>query len=129
MPESMESYYQESGRVGRDGLPSEGILLVHPSDKNRLQNQFLSHLPDSKYLEVFYKKLCDYLEIAYGEGEGKEYKLNFNNFCSTYEFQPKKAHYCLGILAREDIFEMKQIHETQTYLKISSTPLEALKRS
>tara|TARA_A100001011_G_scaffold290168_1_gene301533 strand:+ start:105 stop:1811 length:1707 start_codon:yes stop_codon:yes gene_type:complete len=129
MPESMESYYQESGRVGRDGLPSEGILLVHPSDKNRLQNQFLSHLPDSKYLEVFYKKLCDYLEIAYGEGEGKEYKLNFNNFCSTYEFQPKKAHYCLGILAREDIFEMKQIHETQTYLKIRSTPLEALKRS
>ncbi|MAV80206.1 MAG: recombinase RecQ [Flavobacteriaceae bacterium] len=129
MPESMESYYQESGRVGRDGLPSEGILLVHPSDKNRLQNQFLSHLPDSKYLEVFYKKLCDYLEIAYGEGEGKEYKLNFNNFCSTYEFQPKKVHYCLGILAREDIFEMKQIHETQTYLKIRSTPLEALKRS
>ena len=129
MPESMESYYQESGRVGRDGLPSEGILLVHPSDKNRIQNQFLSHLPDSKYLEVFYKKLCDYLEIAYGEGEGKQYKLNFNNFCSTYEFQPKKVQHCLGILAREDIFEMKQIHETQAYLKISSTPSEALKRS
>ena len=129
IPESMESYYQETGRAGRDGLCSEGILLVHPSDKNRLQNQFLSHLPNSKYLKLVFKKLCDYLKIAYGEGKGQEYKLSFNDFCSTYEFNPKKAHQCLDIFNREGIFELQQIHETQTYLKIISNPSEALKRS
>ena len=129
MPESMESYYQETGRAGRDGVFSEGILLVHPSDKNRLHSQFLSHLPDSKYLKVVFKKLCDYLKIAYGEGEGKEYKLSFKDFCSTYEFNPKKVHLCFDIFNREGIFEMQQIHETQTYLKIISSPSEALKRS
>ena len=47
MSGSMESYYQETGRAGRDGHPSAAILLVHPADKDRLENRFCSHLPDS----------------------------------------------------------------------------------
>lgn len=129
MPESMESYYQETGRAGRDGLPSYGILMVHPADKDRLENQFLSHLPDSKYLKRFFKKLCDYLNIAYGEGEGEEYKLNLKEFCNTYQFNPKKTRHCFGILDREGVVEMQYTHEAQTYLKILSSPAEALNRS
>lgn len=129
MPESMESYYQETGRAGRDGLLSEGILLVHPADKDRLENQFLSHLPDSKYLRQFFKKLCDYLNIAYGEGEGGEYKLNLKDFCDAYQFQPKKIRYCFGILDREGVLEVQQTYETQTYLKIKCSPSDALRRS
>ena len=128
LPESMESYYQETGRAGRDGLPSEGILLVHPADKDRLENQFLSHLPDSKYLKQFFKKLCDYLNIAYGEGEGEEYKLNLRTFVML-SVSPKKAQHCFGILDIEGVLEMQYIHETQTHLKIIGSPAEALRRS
>ena len=129
MPESMEAYYQETGRAGRDGLSSEGILLVNHGDKDRLENQFLSHLPDSKYLQQFFKKLCNYLDIAYGEGEGKIYKLNFNDFCDAYQFNQKKAHYCFGILDREGVFELRNTLETQTYLKIKCSPSVAITRS
>ena len=70
------------------------VLLVHPADKDRLENQFLSHLPDSKYLKRFFKKLCDYLHISYGEGEGEEYRLSLKDFCNAYNFHPKKAQHC-----------------------------------
>lgn len=129
MSESMESYYQETGRAGRDGHPSTAILLVHPADKDRLENQFLSHLPDSNYLQRFFKKLCDYLQIAYGEGEGEEYKLNLKGFCDAYQFHPKKAQHCFGILDREGVLELQYMHETQTHLKIKCSPAEALDRT
>jgi ATP-dependent DNA helicase RecQ len=129
MPESMESYYQETGRAGRDGLPSVAVLLVHPADKDRLENQFLSHLPDSKYLKRFFKKLCDYLHISYGEGEGEEYRLSLKDFCNAYNFHPKKAQHCFGILDREGVLEMQYIHETQTHLKIKCSPSAALSRT
>lgn len=129
MSESMESYYQETGRAGRDGLHSEAVLLVHPSDKDRLENQFLSHLPTTEDIKRFFKKLCDYLHIALGEGEGEEYKLNFKNFCAAYQFNPKKAQHCFGILDREGVLEMQYMHETQTHLRIKCSPSEALKRT
>ncbi len=129
MPESMESYYQETGRAGRDGLHSEAILLVNTADKKRLENQFLSHLPDSKYLRQFFKKLCDFLKIAYREGEGREYKLNLKDFCNAYQFDIKKTKYCFSLLNREGVFEMKYIYEKQTRLMIKCSPKEALNRS
>mgnify|MGYP002883741903 CR=1 FL=1 len=129
MPESMESYYQETGRAGRDGLHSEAILLVNPADKDRLENQFLSHLPDSKYIRLFFKKLCDFLNIGFREGEGREYKLNLKDFCNAYQFDIKKSQYCFRLLNREGVFEMKYIHEKQIDLMITCSPKEALNRS
>lgn len=129
MPESMEAYYQETGRAGRDGIDSTAILLVHPSDKTRLNDQFLSHLPDSSFIKRFFEKLTTTLNIAYGEGAGEEFKVNLKDFCDRYNFHPKKTLECLKILDREGVLELQQAYETQTYVKIVSSASVASQRA
>jgi ATP-dependent DNA helicase RecQ len=129
MPERMEAYYQETGRAGRDGIDSTAILLVHPSDKTRLNDQFLSHLPDSSFIKRFFEKLTTTLNIAYGEGAGEEFKVNLNDFCDRYNFHPKKTLECLKILDREGVLELQQAYETQTYVKIVSSASVASQRA
>lgn len=128
-PESIEHYYQETGRAGRDGIDSTAILLVHPSDKTRLNDQFLSHLPDSSFIKRFFEKLTTTLNIAYGEGAGEEFKVNLKDFCDRYNFHPKKTLECLKILDREGVLELQQAYETQTYVKIVSSASVASQRA
>lgn len=128
IPESMESYYQETGRAGRDGKPAAAVLLVNPNDKLRLYDQFLKHLPDSKDLKKFFKKLCDYLQIPYGEGAEMQFKLNLKDFCNTYHFKPKKVFNCFKVFDREGVFEFQQLYQSQTFVKFHCTQQQAIQR-
>jgi ATP-dependent DNA helicase RecQ len=80
LPENIENYYQEAGRAGRNEEKAYAVLLTSPSDKSNAESQFIAVLPDKKFLNTMYVKLCNYFQIAYGEGIEEQFSFNLNQF-------------------------------------------------
>ncbi|WP_406684296.1 RecQ family ATP-dependent DNA helicase [Seonamhaeicola sp. MEBiC1930] len=108
LPESIESYFQEAGRAGRNGEKAFAVILKNDSDSQLVKNQFLSVLPTIDYVKQIYRKLCNYFQISYGEGEYSSHDFNFNHFCKTYNFSPILCYNTLQLLDRNSIINLSK---------------------
>ncbi|HKK11516.1 MAG TPA: RecQ family ATP-dependent DNA helicase, partial [Flavobacteriaceae bacterium] len=121
LPESLESYYQETGRAGRNDENAYAIILKNESDAGRLKNQFLKALPTVDFLKTVYRKLCNYFQISYGEGEMTTHQFNFNAFCNQYSFSSKMAFNAFQVLDRTSILKLSQQFSYQTKLQFTAS--------
>ncbi|WP_343588498.1 ATP-dependent DNA helicase RecQ [Flavobacterium sp.] len=108
LPENIENYYQESGRAGRNGEKAFSVLLYNNSDMIQTEQQFINILPDKKFLKTMYIKLCNYFQIAYGEGLDETFSFKLNHFCNKYEFPTLKTYNALQFLSQQGIITMSQ---------------------
>ena len=108
LPDSMESYYQEAGRCGRNGQKAFAVLLSSPSDYMQAEGQFLAVLPDKEFLTKVYKKLNAYFQIGYGEGIDESFTFNLNEFCAQYQFPILKTFNAIQFLDRQGIVTLSQ---------------------
>lgn len=108
LPESIESYFQEAGRAGRNGEKAFAVILKNNNDDTLLKNQFLNVLPSVNFIKTVYRKLCNYFQISFGEGEQSLHAFNFNQFCSTYNFNPLLCYNALLSLDRTSIIHLSQ---------------------
>ena len=124
IPDSLESYFQEAGRAGRDGEPSTAIILTSKEDADRAKKQFLSTLPDVSFVKTVYSKLNNYFQISYGELISEPLAFKFNEFCSQYAFNPNMAFNTLRILDQNSVLSLAENFKEKTTLQFVASKAE-----
>jgi ATP-dependent DNA helicase RecQ len=108
LPENIENYYQETGRAGRNGEKAFAVLLSNASDLMSVEHAFLSNLVDKTFLTKVFVKLCNYFQIAYGEGIDEKFSFNLNQFCAQYQFPILKTFNAIQFLDRQGVINLSQ---------------------
>ncbi|MEZ4837896.1 ATP-dependent DNA helicase RecQ [Flavobacterium sp.] len=127
LPENIENYYQETGRAGRNGEKAYAVLLVGPTDVATAKSQFIYSLPDKEFLKLVFVKLCNYFQIAYGEGMNAQFPFNLNDFCSHYTFPITKTYVALQFLDRQGIIRFTQEYSEKVTLQFSIESKEVIR--
>ncbi|HRN16513.1 MAG TPA: ATP-dependent DNA helicase RecQ [Xylanibacter oryzae] len=108
-PDSIEAYFQEAGRAGRDGKKSYAVLLYNNSDKRKLDKRITDTFPEKDYIKTVYDHLAYYYQIGVGSGQGSTMEFNIDKFCRTFKHFPTLVDSSLKILERAGYIEYDDI--------------------
>ena len=120
-PDSIEAYFQEAGRAGRDGQPARAILLYNATDEPKLHKRVKDTFPEKDYIRKVYEHLAYYYQIATGDGYGVTREFNIDDFCHKFKHFPVPVHSSLQILQRAGYIEYLEEQDNQARVKFIVT--------
>ncbi len=118
VPNSLEEYYHEAGRAGRDGKLSYVVLLVSSTDSRTLHRHITDSFPDKDFMRSVYERACNFVHVAVGSGYDHQYDFNFNLFCRTFNLPVLPTHSALNILTRAGYITFIEEVEAQSRVMI-----------
>jgi ATP-dependent DNA helicase RecQ len=108
LPDAIESYFQETGRAGRDNKPAHAVLLFSGSDKTRLTDTIRRKFPPVEKIKDIYEALCNFLQVPIGAGKDGVYDFNMSEFVSKYSLPVNETYNSLLFLQREGYLEFTE---------------------
>ena len=101
LPDSMEAYYQEAGRGGRDEKKAFAALLYNKADVTNINKRVAEMFPEIEVIKRVYSAVCNYLNIPYGSGKGMSFDFNIKEFSDNFKFELLTAFHSLKYLQKE----------------------------
>lgn len=105
LPDSVEAYFQEAGRAGRDGSKAYAVILYSKSDKTTLHKRIADTFPEKSYIKDIYEHLQYFYQMAMGDGRGCMYDFNLEEFCRKFKHFPVPADSALKLLTQAGYIE------------------------
>lgn len=124
LPESLESYYQEIGRAGRNGSKSYTILLYQQADKHKLIHSIALKYPSIERLKTIYENICWYLNIAYGDGAETVYDFEITDFANRYHESTIEVLYAIKLLEQQGFWLFSESVYTPSTLSVIASKEE-----
>ena len=116
-PDSLEAYFQEAGRAGRDGQPARAILLYNNNDHAKLEKRIVDTFPEKDYIRQVYEHLAYYYQIATGDGFGIAREFNIEELCMRFHHFPIRVHSALQLLQRAGYLEYNEEADNQARVR------------
>ena len=112
-PDSIEAYFQEAGRAGRDGLKAYAVLLYNNADQRKLEKRIADSFPEKDYIREVYEHLAYFYQIGVGSGYNHTFEFNIDQFCHTFHHFPIQVDSALKILTRAGYIEYTEEQDNQ----------------
>ncbi len=108
LPESLEAYYQEAGRAGRDEHKAYAVLLYNNADRLKQEKMLVLNFPAVDEIKLVYHQLANYYQVAYGAGEGISFDLDLGDFCARYKLDAIKTLSALKFLEQGEYLSVNE---------------------
>ena len=119
LPDTVEAYFQEAGRAGRDEKRAYALLLYHPADLVESEENFRKSYPEKAFIGRVYEAVCNFFQIPENSGEGSVFDFDLQAFCRAYDFPLPEAFSALSFLERDGLLRFSESWAESSCLRAS----------